>query len=211
MRRWAAALLLSAALAASGCNGAAQVGDLSGELRQARADLEACRKRQADLSAALSEKEEVVSRLRGLGEKRLEKLHHVARIELGRYTGGVDMDGRFGDDAVKVYLHPVDRDGSTIKAAGEATVQLYDLAAPAGEQLLGEYKWPAEELSRQWSSGLFTYHYSFVCPWRSGPPEHADVTVRVAFVDYLTGRQFTAQKVCKVKLPSAATTRPAGG
>jgi hypothetical protein len=211
MRRWASGLLFAALAAGGGCNGAAQVGDVSVELRQARADLAACRERQAELSAALAEQKEVVSRLRGLGEKRLETLYHVARIELGRYTGGVDMDGRFGDDAVKVYLHPVDRDGSTLKAAGEATVQLYDLGAPAGEQLLGEYKWPVDKLSRQWSSGLFTYHYSFMCPWRSGPPQHADVTVRVAFVDYLTGKEFTAQKLVKVKLPSAATTRPSGG
>ena len=38
-------------------------------------------------------------------------------------------------------------------------------------------------------------------------PKPPDVTVRVTFIDYLTGKTFTAQKVCRIDLP--ATTQPA--
>ena len=43
---------------------------------------------------------------------------------------------------------------------------------------------------------------------------HEDVTVRLSFTDYVTGRSFTDQRVVKVELPAratgpAATTAPA--
>ena len=51
-------------------------------------------------------------------------------------------------------------------------------------------------------SGFMTNYYSFICPWKSSPPAHEEITVRVEFVDYLTGKSFTAQKTCKLQLPS---------
>jgi hypothetical protein len=142
-----------------------------------------------------------VETLRRLGPDCLEKLFHVATIELGRHTGGVDLDGRPGHDAIKVYLDPLDRQGSVIKAAGEVIIRLFDLAAPAEKNLIGEYAWNVEEMGKEWSGGFGVYRFSFVCPWKAGPPAHEEITVRVEFVDYLTGRRFTAQKACKVNLP----------
>ena len=172
-------------------------------------DNDQLRKDKAELS-------DQVETLRRLGPERLEKLFHVASIELGRHSGGVDLDGRPGHDAIKVYLDPLDRQGSVIKAAGEVTIRLFDLAAPAEKNLIGEYAWTGQELGKQWSGGFGVYHFSFVCPWKARPPVHDEITVRVEFVDYLTGRRFTAQQACKVLLPppdlapaTAAATQPA--
>ncbi|HUS48279.1 MAG TPA: hypothetical protein VM098_09170 [Phycisphaerae bacterium] len=170
---------------------------------KSQGEIQKLKESQDGLQAVVIDQQKQIRTLQALGPKRLEKMYHVTAIQLGRYTGGIDTDAQGGHDAIKVYLAPVDQDGSTIKAAGDVAVQLYDLAEPAGGNLIGEYKWPVDKLSGQWSGGIITYHYSFVCPWKNGPPKHDEITVRVKFVDYLTGKTFTAQKLCKVNLPGA--------
>ena len=174
---------------------------LQADLRAANRNVEQLQRDNDDLTAALGERDQRINTLMALGDKRLEKLPHVARIELGRHSGGTDVDGADGDDAVKVYVIPFDQDGTAIKAAGEMTVQLYDLAAEPDATFLGEYRWDVDALRKQWSSGFMSYHYSLECPWLSGPPAHDEVTVRVTFVDYLTGETFAAQAVGEVELP----------
>ncbi|MFW6133396.1 MAG: hypothetical protein ACOC8F_05820 [Planctomycetota bacterium] len=201
-----ALLAVVGAAAGGGCRGLDLSGpdesQTAGQLVELREQLAELRETNRGLQQDLVAKRKRIDTLMGLGDKRLEKLFHVADIKLGRYTGGVDTDGEPGHDAIKVYLRPMDADGSTIKAAGEVTIRLYDLAMPESEELLAVYTWPVEKLSQQWSSGFMTYHFSFVCPWKTRP-RHDEITVRVEFVDYLTGEHFTAQKLCKVDLPPA--------
>ncbi|MFA6133603.1 MAG: hypothetical protein WC869_06255 [Phycisphaerae bacterium] len=144
--------------------------------------------------------------LRGLGPRRLEKLFYVTGIEIGRYSGGVALHGSEGDAAVKVYLRPVDAQGSTLKAAGDVKIQIYDLAAPTGENLIGECRFGVDEIGKNWSNAMIGgAQFSFVCPWQS-LPAHGEITVRAEFVDYLTGKTFSAQRVVKVRLPATMPT-----
>lgn len=151
------------------------------------------------LQLALADKDRLIADLQALGDKRLERIFHVERITLGRYSGGVDSDDKPGDDGVRVYLRPVDQHGSTIKAAGSIRIQLYDLAATGDRSLLGTYEWSVDEAAGRWVS-FMVHHYSLDCRWRGAPPEHEDVTIRAEFLDYLTGRRFTKQIVRKVHL-----------
>lgn len=173
---------------------------LQADLRAANRDVERLEQTNKELAATIAERDERIDTLMGLGNKRLEKIPNVSRIELGRHTAGIDTDGLPVDDAVKIYMTPFDQDGTAIKAAGDITVQLYDLANEPDQTFLGEYKWNVDELKKLWSSGFMSYHYSLECPWLSGPPAHNEVTVRMTFVDYLTGRTFTAQAVAPVDL-----------
>lgn len=157
------------------------------------------RDRQMELLA----RQKQIQTLQGLGEKRMENLFHVTGITLGKYTAGVDLDDKPGQDGIRVYLTPIDRDGHAIKAAGAVKIQLFDLAAK--ENLVSEYDFPVEKISERWAAGFMTYHYRFDCPWPA-PPEHDEITVRVEFTDYLTGKTFTAQKVCTVRLPAPTPT-----
>jgi len=193
-----------------GLAAAALGGCANQELIQARAELRQLRQQDEKLKSDLQATRQVVvdqqkqiETLRGLGDKRLELLFHVAGIRIGKYTGGTDSDGQIGDDGMRVYLRPVDRDGHALKAAGDIAIQLFDLAAEDQKNLLGEYQFPVDEIGKYWSAGFMTYHYRFDLPWKSGPPDHPEVTVRVVFTDYLTGKQFTDQKVCTVRLPPA--------
>ena len=193
--------LLVAAVAGVGCAPPAGPEALRKELIEARREINRLEKVNKSLRSLAAERQEQVEKLQMLGPKRMEMLFHVERIELGRYTGGVDRDGRPGDDSIRIFLRPIDQDGSVLKAAGEATVELYDLAAAPGEKLVGKRSWSVGELRKQWASGFISYHYSLECPWAAGPPAHDEITVRVTFVDYLTGKTFTAQKLCKIELP----------
>ena len=211
-RPWLPACAAAAALLAplGGCVPRGEYDRVAMELERAKERSRELREEAESLRDVVSERDRRISTLTALGERRLEKLFHVARIDVGRHSSGIDTDGRSGDDAVKVFVHPVDNRGSTIKAAGSFRIRLYDLAAAPEETFLGEHTWNVDEAADRWFGGFLTYHYSFVCRWKRRPPRHGEVTARVEFVDYLTGRTFTAQRVCPVKLPSPPATRPAG-
>jgi hypothetical protein len=196
-----AAMMMLAALV-SGCNQSAQVADLHDRLAETESRAEKLQRENADLQAQLRRLREQTDTLQQLGDKRLEKLYTVASIDLGSHTGGIDLDDEPADhEGIKVFLEPVDTHGDVLKAAGSVKVQLYDLAADQTDNLIGGYTWSVDELAEKWSSGFLAYHYSLECPWGDRPPAHDEVTVRVEFTEYLTGETFTAQTVCKVRLP----------
>jgi len=204
-----AAAMLAGPLLLCGCPaaGPSQLDQLVAQRDQGREQVRQLQATNEGLQAMILDQRQQIKTLQALGDARLEKLYHVERIDLGQYTGGINTDDQAGDDAIKVYLQPIDQYGSVIKAAGEVTVQLFDLAMPPQENLIGQYKWNVDEVAKLWSSGFLVYHYSFLCPWQHGVPKHDQITVRVEFVDYLTGKHFTAQKVCTIALPPQ--TQPA--
>jgi len=142
--------------------------------------------------------------LMAIQDHRVEAIPQVTSVIFGRWTGGYNLRGgdARGHDAVKVYLIPRDASGSAIKAAGSVTIRLFDLAAPEGAELLGHCERTPKELESQWFTGLLMPdHYSIVCPLTKHPG-HADVTIRAEFVDYVTGKTFTATTTVRVDPPS---------
>lgn len=138
---------------------------------------------------------------RGLTDDDLTKIFYPEKIVIDDLSGGDDYDGKPGDDGVTVYLQPIDRDGDAVKVAGDIRIELYDLQNPSGQNMIGDYVFPLDQVSRLWYGKLSTYHYTLRCPWKSGPPAHNEVTVRATFVDYLTKRVISTQEVCKIDLP----------
>jgi hypothetical protein len=161
------------------------------------------------LSARLQAQNRQIENLQALGDKRLEYLFRVETIEIGRHSGGVDLDKKPGQDAVLVYLVPRDQADNVLKAAGSVRIQLYDLAQPQEKTLLAEFTYPVEKIGKYWAGGLLANHYRFECRFPH-PPEHPDVTIRAEFTDYLTGKTFSQQKLVKVTLPpeTQPTTMP---
>jgi len=164
-------------------------------------DIEQLRTANQELRREVRDLRGEVKTLRQLGDKRMDLLYKVQRITLGSVTGGVDTDGKSGDDAVKVAVVPVDQYGSTLKVAGCMKVQIYDLAAPKGRNLLAECGCDVDSAAEKWSEGMFGSYYGLTCPLRGRPPAHAELTVRVEFTEYLTGKTFTTQKVIEIDLP----------
>lgn len=206
LRRYGLAGLVLTAMMA-GCDGnAPQLEAIRAERNQAQQQVKDCQKEVAAIKEELAVRDKQIEILQALGPKRLEKLYHITSITLGNYTGGYDSDGKPGggqpgDDSIKVFMEPRDQTGSVIKAAGEVTIQVFDLAQPEGKNKIAECKWSSEELDKTWSGGFGVYHFGLLCPWKERP-RHEDLTVRVVFVDYLTGREHAAQKAVKVHLPA---------
>jgi FtsZ-binding cell division protein ZapB len=143
-----------------------------------------------------------IDNLQTLGPRRLEKLVTVNGIRFAKRTGGIDLDGVPGDEGVVVYLQPVDKDGSVLKAAGSARIEVFDLLASDERQLVGEYDVDVDQMAALWNDRLTVRQYTIRCGWPQGvPPEHAELTIRAEFTDYLTGRTFHAQTAVNVRLP----------
>ena len=141
-----------------------------------------------------------IKQLQRLGAKRLELLNAPVKVQIERLSGGYNDDGVPGDDGVVVYIRPIDGEGDVIKATGDIQIQLWDLAGATDELLVGEYILDAEHALGRWYGKLMTHHYTVKCPWRSEPPAHNEITIRVLFTDYLTGRVLSDQWVCRIVL-----------
>jgi len=149
---------------------------------------------------ALRGKDEQISRLLKLGPKRMEALFAVEKIILSRYTGGFNLDKTGGDHGVRVYMIPQDQAGRTVTAAGSVEIDVFDLARK-DQSLLMSYSFTAAQAKEHWQSGALANHYSFTCPWKDKEPLGDEITIHVKFVDYLSGRSFTASKQCPIDNP----------
>ncbi|MGN6504975.1 MAG: hypothetical protein ACTHM6_05370 [Tepidisphaeraceae bacterium] len=122
-------------------------------------------------------------------------------IRLGRLTGGVDLDpAKPGDEALRVSVIPFDEDHDDFKAAGSISVDAFDLDEP--NTRIGHWTFSAAQTRDLWNGHGLMYEYVVTCPWQS-KPQHSELTVKVTFVDALTGRAFSEQKVVKISLPNA--------
>jgi hypothetical protein len=151
--------------------------------------------------STIAELNRQIEAARGLTQADMETIVHPEKLVIGSLSGGDDYDGQPGDDGVTLYLQPTDRDGDALKVAGKITVELYDLANPPDQNLLGIVEVPVEKARELWYGKLMTQHYTVKCPWPRGrKPAHPEVTVRATFVDFLTRRVMTAQQTFTVKL-----------
>ena len=142
---------------------------------------------------------EQVQILLGLPEDvRLENLYSVEQIKIGRLSGFFDKDKDGKREKMIVYMTPVDKEGDGIKATGAPNVQLWDLNKANGEALLGEWDVAPDELKKAWFKTLIAVNYRLVFNLPDTVKSFDEqLTVRIAFTDYLTGKIFKAQMAIK--------------
>jgi hypothetical protein len=127
-----------------------------------------------------------------LAPERLAKLTTTHGLSFGQLSGGDNPDStQEPDTQLKVFVVPVDADGTPIKAAGSFKVEAYDLDDPA-KPLLGTWNFSLDATHSSFYSQLGMYTYVLVCPLKVRPI-HPHVTMRVSFDDALTGWQFVDQ------------------
>ncbi len=139
-------------------------------------------------------------------EKRADALYHIKSIKIGSYTNFYDEDktqSEKGKTKLVVYLEPIDDTGDSVKAGGEIEVQLWDLSQKENEARLAQWKVEPNELKNLWLGGMLSsgYRLSFDA---AGLVDKIDrqLTVRVNFTDYLSGRIFTEQFVIRPPKPA---------
>ncbi len=158
-----------------------------------------------DREEQLSSAARTIQELRNLeGPRRLDRLVHVAQIDIERLSGGYDDDQDGVDDGVVVYLQPVDTDEDIIKAAGSAKVELFDVTSKPGPQSVGKVELDPDAMRKAWFSKMLATHYRIKVPWsaEAAAQAHEKITVWVRFTDLLTGQSFEAQRIVDVRKPA---------
>ena len=131
----------------------------------------------------------------------------IKQINLGRMTGGYDVDHCPGDEAVQVVLEPKDCDGHTIKSPGSLKVGVLEVTHEGIKKPLSCWDVTPEQLRRTWKSGLMGNAYYIVLPWTNWP-----TTEKLRVVAQLTtedGRTFEADKDIKIHLTAETERKPA--
>jgi outer membrane murein-binding lipoprotein Lpp len=162
------------------------------------------RQRQADratISALQAQRETIAT----LPQERIDRLVTAHGLRLGRLTGGADLDPQQpGDDGLRIYAVPIDANGDVLKAAGSFVIQAFDLTRGEGH-LVGQWEFDPQQALRHWFGTGLLYTYVLPCPFEQRP-QTQELTVRVTYTDELTGRQFTEQRVVRLKLAETPQT-----
>lgn len=195
-----------AATLAAGCQPTPEI-DLQRELDRAREQLEAKDRQLAARQSALDDCNKLLTTARAFTPDQLSKIIYPERVQIGTLSGGYSEEGRPGDEGVVVYLQPIDADDDILKVAGDIRIELFDLQMPPGQNQIGVCYYPADKVRKLWYGQLATNHFTLKCAF-STPPKHTEITVRATFVDYLTQRVMTDQKVVTIKLPPGAAPTP---
>ncbi len=162
--------------------------ELKGQLEQAERENEQLKKQVETLSGLPS-------------GKRAEAAYKVQTIRIGNYTNIYDENEDGKKETLIVYVSPIDETGDAVKAAGEVNIQLWDLSKGGENAQLGQWTVEPNDLKKKLYSSVMSSRYRFTFDV-SGVVKNYDagsegLTVRVNFVDYLSGRTFTEQKVIK--------------
>lgn len=130
-------------------------------------------------------------------DERLDVLAVPESVRIGRHSGLYDKSGPPDGtpDTLVVYLEPIDAEQDVIKAPGRVRVELWNLAADADRQArLKQWDVTPGELRSLWGRGLLGAYYRLQLPLDGIlTGDEKELTVRVRFTDYLTGRVLTDQ------------------
>jgi hypothetical protein len=127
-------------------------------------------------------------------EKKLDVLTKLGGIELGRRSGLYDKDEDGRKEKLIVYVRTLDETGDAVKIAGACKVQLWDLGGQADEALVGEWFVEPEDMKMKWAGTMMTSYYRLTFDVGELLKDGQELTVKVNFTDYLTGREFSEQK-----------------
>lgn len=137
-----------------------------------------------------------ITTLSGLDEKiRLQTISTIDRIEIRPRTGLYDKDNDGKKEILVVYLKTLDDESDAIKAAGTVDLQLWDLNRSPENALLEQWQISPVKLKKSWAGTFMTGFYRL--PHNVGyklTGKEKQLTVKVKFTDYLTGKILNDQK-----------------
>lgn len=199
--RRASVLAWTAALWMAGCSAPPSQTALWQQLRDLQAaknDLETKAQRLEEENRQLFEQCSALSSINPA--VRLSALDRMMQIRLAKGTGLTDENRDGQPETLRVHLEPIDQAGDVVKVPGQVHVSLWHLDVSAQEHLLGEWTVKAEELKTKWGRSLMGAYYRLMWNVEAILPEKADeLTVKVEFTDYLTGKVFRTQKPLRIR------------
>jgi len=179
-----AALILSA-----GCQGPLTRGERVEMLMTRSARLEeellATRQRLAELEGS--------GRPAAEAAKTVEDPFRAVALRFGKFTGGLNADGRPGDQRLKVVLEPLDAEGDVVKRAGSLELETLELVGDKPRPF-AEWKWARHQFAKTWLSGLGLYAYVLKLDWPGGKPPASDRVLLRARFTTLEGEVLEAER-----------------
>jgi outer membrane murein-binding lipoprotein Lpp len=149
------------------------------------------------LTAEVEQLKKQLEGLMGINKQaRIEAISTITSIDVTSRSNLYDKNNDKKKEMLVVYLRPIDDMGDCIKAAGAAEVQLWNLSAESNDALLKSWKIEPKELRGKWSGSLLTSYYKLQFDVSDIPGgKEKDLTLKVQFTDYLTGKVLKAQRV----------------
>lgn len=130
----------------------------------------------------------------------------LKEIALGSGTGGVDEDGKPGDESLMVAIVPRDDDGTAVKVPGQAVIAAYEISPQGLKTQIGQWNVTPDQLRRAWKSGLLSSGYFVPLQWDRLPgTDRLRIVVRFTSND---GQSFEADKDVTVRVLTGS--RPGG-
>jgi hypothetical protein len=174
---------------------------LQGQLSTSESQLQASRREAADLRTQLADG------TRTARVEQLSALGQVEAIELNRYlTGGLDRDGKSGDELLSAMIVPKDAQGNLVKAPGSVSVTVFDLSKPEAQQRIGRWDFSPKESESLWMSSFLWSGYVVRVPWQKRPQStNLLVLARLKTID---GRQFDTSQTIKIVPPPLGAATP---
>lgn len=137
----------------------------------------------------------------------ISQLAKIEGIEINpRLSGGLNEDGRPGDDILNVVITPVDAFGEVVKLNGRVEVEALDPSLPENDRKLGAWTIALEDSARQWHDGFLGQGFQLTTPWQR-PPQSEEI---VLLARYTTpdGRNFSTTQEIAVTPPGNSGKSP---
>jgi outer membrane murein-binding lipoprotein Lpp len=160
-----------------GCAGRMNSDLLQARIRDQAAQLTASQQETSKIKAELKQSRHETERLKAeLAQQKfgLDEIQSatatIDRLHIyGMSSGGLNKDGRPGDDAVVVQFAPLDEDGDAIKAAGDVEITLIDPQLPGANSKIGTWKFSADDCASHWTRGIASTGFQFTLPLDQTP------------------------------------------
>ena len=182
--------------AACGCQEESQV-SLWDQIKQLGQEKVTLREQNEKLQSENEELKKQIQTLSAIDPQiRAEAVATMKKIDIGKRSGLFDKDSDGIKEKLIVYVRPSDETGDTVKTPGSVEVQLWDLDSESSEAMLASWQLGPEQIKTLWASTLMTNYYRLtfdVSEILDGQAQ--ELTVKVRFTDYMTGKSLTAQKV----------------
>ena len=117
-----------------------------------------------------------------------------------RLTGGLDRDGRNGDEGLLVVFELRDAAGRLTKWPGKVSVVALDPALEGAAARVARWDITADEVPAHHLNTLIGRGLQFELPWPSRPPQHRELTLFVRFTGQ-DGAKLTSDTKIKVRPP----------
>ena len=174
------------------------ISDMHSELTRANAELASARREVESLHAQLKHSGNMV-----LLPEQAHSLSQLTSVEIDKFrSGGLENDGKPGDDALNAVLVPRDATGDVIKVPARIELSLFDLADSKKQESIGRWTFDANDALAHWHRGFLGSGFQFRLPWQT-VPRH-DQLVLHAQLKTADGREFNISETINVQPPGPA-------